>query len=459
MSDEKENMTLQQLCVEKDMAIGHNLSVGGCMSVKGSARVGHDLTVDGWLEAPNLRTSNKGVFIEESELLAAYPSPKAGWYAGVVERTLAHSDLSNQTPTKYDTVIALYIVRNGQWERTDATLEMPLDIRAEIGDLSDLRAMVENHDGRIATLEEQITALMAGDAMFINGTKLFEGAEAVPVTLEEFYTAVDGLADKARYQVPGIVITLKTAEGWKTWQWVGENAADEWTDSTKWKVYGDGDYADIIDDIVDKLWPTEVSFTNNIGSVEYTGETRTVTLNWSVTKKEVGVVPSQVVIKARNEDGTVIIAAFVPSESSGSLQVNVDKGTSFSIEATVNGKVYKASTIVNMILPSWVTFDVAGHTAAEMVDPQGGKKPFVKKVVTNMGALSGTYTNNAAGQYLTIIVPSIYGITKVTSNGFDVPMQDAVLDNSIVIGGEVQSYKVYRNTAGVNAGAMTIVVS
>lgn len=446
MSNDNEEIKTLQLNVERDATIGHNLSVGGRTSIRGSAVIDHDLTVKGWLEAPNIRTSNKGVFMTLEELQAAYPSPKVGWYAGVVEVTADDTT---------DVKVVVYVVRHGVWVRTGSTIEIPLDIRAEIGDLSELRAMVEDHGRRIEVLEEAITALVAGDAMFLNGTKLFEGAEEVPDTLEEFYTAVDGLADKECYQMPGIVITLKTAEGWKTWQWVGENAADEWTDSTKWKVYGDGDYADIIDEIVEKLWPTSLTFTNNVNSVEYTGEDRTVTLNWSVEKKGAGVVPSQVVIKKDN----IIIYADEPEGSSGSLQVVVNKSTKFSIEATVNGKVYTASTSVTMILPSWVGFYVAGYTAEEMIG--GARNNFVKKVVTGVSALSGTYTNDAAGKYLTIIVPDSrsYNITKVTSSGFDVPMQAAVSDSSIVIGGVAQSYKVYRNANPVNAGAMTIVVS
>lgn len=53
--------------------------------MKGSARIGHDLRVDGYLEARNVKAANKGVFESYTDLAAAYPQAEAGWFAGVVK--------------------------------------------------------------------------------------------------------------------------------------------------------------------------------------------------------------------------------------------------------------------------------------------------------------------------------------------------------------------------------------
>ncbi|MDE7179858.1 MAG: hypothetical protein K2N88_01490, partial [Muribaculaceae bacterium] len=47
----------------------------------GRARVGHDLRVDGWLDAPNIKGPNKGMFVSAERLREAYPRPRPGWWA------------------------------------------------------------------------------------------------------------------------------------------------------------------------------------------------------------------------------------------------------------------------------------------------------------------------------------------------------------------------------------------
>jgi hypothetical protein len=64
-----------------DLAVGRNLSAGGNAVIRGDARVGHSLTVDGWLDARNLKVESKGVFLSLSALNSAYASPRAGWWA------------------------------------------------------------------------------------------------------------------------------------------------------------------------------------------------------------------------------------------------------------------------------------------------------------------------------------------------------------------------------------------
>lgn len=67
------------------LAVSAGLTVGTNAHVSGSAHIAHSMRVDGYLDAPNLTTSGKGLFLDIDELRAAYPNPKAGDYALTLE--------------------------------------------------------------------------------------------------------------------------------------------------------------------------------------------------------------------------------------------------------------------------------------------------------------------------------------------------------------------------------------
>ena len=48
--------------IDGDVAVGRDVNIGGKATIRGSAKVGHNLTVDGWLEAKNIKGPNKGLF-------------------------------------------------------------------------------------------------------------------------------------------------------------------------------------------------------------------------------------------------------------------------------------------------------------------------------------------------------------------------------------------------------------
>lgn len=95
--------------IDGDMSVGRNVAVGGAMNVQGDATVNHDLTVKGWLNAPNIKGPNKGVFTSLDDLSAVYPTPQDGWYAGV----------GTSAP------FALYVGKNGVWTATGGTMSNP----------------------------------------------------------------------------------------------------------------------------------------------------------------------------------------------------------------------------------------------------------------------------------------------------------------------------------------------
>ena len=103
-----------------DVSIGRNLNIGGDVKVEGSATIDRELTVKGWLNAPNIRGAGKGLFATEEELNEAYPTPQAGWYALV----------GNTLPA------TIYRVVNGKWVSTETTGGEPTveGIKGEKGD-------------------------------------------------------------------------------------------------------------------------------------------------------------------------------------------------------------------------------------------------------------------------------------------------------------------------------------
>ena len=67
--------------IDGDVAVGRNVIAGGNAKIRGNVKVGHDLKVEGWLEAPNIKGANKGLFKIKEDLDAAYPYPEPGWIA------------------------------------------------------------------------------------------------------------------------------------------------------------------------------------------------------------------------------------------------------------------------------------------------------------------------------------------------------------------------------------------
>lgn len=90
-----------------DVSIGRHVSMGGDATVRGSATIGHNLKVTGWLEAKNIRGAGKGVFKDEGQLNTLYPKPQNGWYAYVIDG-LSKQQLS-------ECLGKLYIACGGAW--------------------------------------------------------------------------------------------------------------------------------------------------------------------------------------------------------------------------------------------------------------------------------------------------------------------------------------------------------
>lgn len=88
--------------IDGDVAVGRNISAGGDANVQGSARVGHDLIVEGYLVAKNIKSPCKGLFKTAAILKECFPRPHDGWWAMV----------GTSVPA------SVYVAEGGEWVAT-----------------------------------------------------------------------------------------------------------------------------------------------------------------------------------------------------------------------------------------------------------------------------------------------------------------------------------------------------
>lgn len=129
--------------IDGDVAVGRNVSAGGDANIQGNARVGHDLVVEGWLEAKNIKGPNKGLFRMPKLLMMRYPLPHDGWWA-LVGTTLP---------------AALWVAEGGSWINTGKTAGNPTleceQYNAAVAELdAELNTLTETVDGHSLSIEQ-----------------------------------------------------------------------------------------------------------------------------------------------------------------------------------------------------------------------------------------------------------------------------------------------------------------
>jgi hypothetical protein len=67
--------------LDGDVSVGRNTSIGGSLTIQGGGRVKGTFVIDGWLDAKNIKSSNKGIFTTVEKLREAFPRPHDGWWA------------------------------------------------------------------------------------------------------------------------------------------------------------------------------------------------------------------------------------------------------------------------------------------------------------------------------------------------------------------------------------------
>lgn len=109
------------------------------------------------------------------------------------------------------------------------------------GELTAVQQQIENLETTmtraVAAGYNQLNALVAPRLM-VNANKLFPSVETFS-DLNMLRTQLAGLTSdqQALYKVSGAVFTMKTGEGWQTWQWTG-STEEEWASDDTWKKFG-----------------------------------------------------------------------------------------------------------------------------------------------------------------------------------------------------------------------------
>ena len=129
--------------IDGDVSSGRNLSMGGKADISGSVHVGHNMKVDGWLEAPNIKGANKGIFLTVQELREAYPNPDDGWMAGV----------GASTP------FAAYIGKDGDWVASGGSIEVSVDMNQFVQDVEQLQQDINLIRENVSSAKTQIDDL------------------------------------------------------------------------------------------------------------------------------------------------------------------------------------------------------------------------------------------------------------------------------------------------------------
>lgn len=150
--------------LDGDISVGRNSNIGGNAVVRGCATIGHNLKVEGWLHAPNIKGACKGYFLSLTDLNDAYPAPADGDYAFVSESGLPGP---------------IYIAKNGVWTDSGKTGGPTLDI----SNIDDLRKEVAEYSGSIDAIDKAQETLRADfDTHVQNASKEIAAVKATADT-------------------------------------------------------------------------------------------------------------------------------------------------------------------------------------------------------------------------------------------------------------------------------------
>lgn len=133
----------------------------------------------------------------------------------------------------------------------------------------------------------------------------------------------------------------------------------------------------------------------------------------------------------------------------GSINDTVNDTTTYTMDVTFIANVSKTvSGKVTAVYPMYF-----GGNAATTLD---SSKILAMTKQALKTSPNGTYNVNVAqGNYMWLCIPSSMNINKVTSSGFDVPMESP---STVAVTGK-ENYKCYRSSSQFNAGTVNIVIS
>lgn len=149
--------------INGDAAVSRHISVGGNALINGNVKCGKNLKVEGWLEAKNIKSVNKGLFVSIGSLRETYPLPHDGWFAGVSATEQDISDLGLSS-TQGKALFRMYIGHGGDWvcEPVNKLYEIVVN-QEEVDGLSESISAVESNistlSGAISDVETQVMTI------------------------------------------------------------------------------------------------------------------------------------------------------------------------------------------------------------------------------------------------------------------------------------------------------------
>lgn len=401
-------MSYRNTEIEGDLAVGRHIAAGGNLNIRGNAKFGHNVKVEGWLEAPNIKDINKGVFVSYQELLAHYPTAKDGWLAGVVETIT--DEQSQETTTQ----ITAYLGIEGQWVRQDFAIAVNMDVEQ-------LKRQESN--------------------LFVNVTSLFELEEAK--TLTEVLQLIDEEMEEtvaALYKVPGVVLTFLGANGWEMWRWKGTSAED-WSDEDLWD---DAETVHLDNKI--NLLAAGVKLTLGVSpTIVYKGASAAVTLTGNITNVESG---TGTLISIYDGDTKIGQSGNNPYALSQTVTPTSNRKR-FRAEGIVNGMTLNAEVYLEARYPIYYGLAASKPTASTGLTKKGA-------TTTAAGTYNATVPSGTNDVHLYILVPSdISSLSNFTMGG--APFVMTTYTNQTIDG---VTYTIYESGNSYNAGtALSVVAS
>lgn len=183
--------------LDGDVSIGRNVAIGGKATVQGSVTVGHNLKVEGWLDAKNIKGPNKGLFKTVEQLRETYPNPHDGWWALVGDTLPAPiyrgdggewvaTGESGGNPT-IDSTEYMEAVE----ELTKDITAVKVDVAQNESDIKSLRSTQTTQGDTINTLTNRVTSVESDVSTLKSGLEAEQTARKEAI--EALTTEVDGL--------------------------------------------------------------------------------------------------------------------------------------------------------------------------------------------------------------------------------------------------------------------------
>ncbi len=209
------------------------------------------------------------------------------------------------------------------------------------------------------------------------------------------------------------------------------------------------DKDDDITVLMNEVFPLELTVRAGQSLIEFDGSAHPV--NFSITTKRKGdsVVADTMIFTLPDGDPETI----VPTNSLTERTIEVsDLGkTTLTVQASYQGVSKTVSANVEMILPIYVGFADKNDSLADIIQSNAVNKHISK----NLNSLT-SLDNQEDGAYLIIALPSTLTLKKITSGGFDVPMDQK--SDAITVVSQSYSYKVYYSSNKMAAGLIESLV-